>query len=159
MSSSIKIPSQSRDLNMEPDPQEPSFSYEEKIINQSPLLSIRDEDELYRLTIRTNQRIRNGTSNTSNSSLVSHSNGHLHHNSTNSSGPEFNSSEMKPVERNSVMNFNNDVSGLGSSFNVVSAYYLRFYVIQVRTNHSFIMIFPVYALRTPATRRSTSKRV
>ena len=122
-SSPIKIPSQSRDLNMVPDPQEPSFSYEEKIINQSPLASIRNEDELYRLTTRTNQRIRNGTSNnTSNSITVSsNNNGHLKHNNTRSSGAEFNSSEMKPVERNSVMNFNTDVSGLGSSSNVVSA--------------------------------------
>ena len=104
---------------MEPDPQEPSFSYEDKIINQSPLLSIRDEDELYRLAIRTNQRIRNGISNNSNASTASH----LNHSNVigTTSGPEFNSSEMKPVERNSLMNFNNDVSGLGSSSNVVSA--------------------------------------
>ena len=114
-SNTIKIPSQARDLNMEPDPQEPSFSYEEKLINQSPLLSVRDEDELYRLTVRANQRIRNGAA------IANYCNGHSNHNnSISSNGPEFNSSEMKPVLRNSVINFDNDVSGLRSSSNVVS---------------------------------------
>jgi hypothetical protein len=114
-SNTIKIPSQARDLNMEPDPQEPSFSYEEKLINQSPLMSIHDEDELYRLTVRTNQRIRNGTS------IANNNNGILNHNNIiSSSGPEFNSSEMKPVLRNTAIKFNNDVAGLRSSSNVVS---------------------------------------
>ena len=111
-----KIPTQVRDLNMEPDPNEPSFSYEEKLMNESPLLSIRDEDELYRLTVRTNQRIRNGALTASNS------NGNLNHNNSinSSSGPEFSSSEMKPVLRNSVIHLNNDGAGQRSSSNVVS---------------------------------------
>ena len=122
-SKNIKIPSQARELNTEPDPQEPSFSYEEKLIHQSPLLlSLHDEDEFYRLTERTNQRIRNGASVANNNNNNSNNNnGHLNPNNIIcSSGTEFNSSEMKPVLRNSVINFNNDVAGLRSSSNVVS---------------------------------------
>jgi hypothetical protein len=123
----IKIPSQARDLNTEPDPQEPSFSYEEKLINQSSFLSVRDEDELYRLTARTNQRIRNGssTANSNNNSC------HLNlSNITSSSGPQFYSSEMKPELRNNVMSFNNDVAGLRSSSNVVCVYLMQYYALQ-----------------------------
>ena len=97
----IKIPAQARDLNVEPDPEEPSFSYEEKLVDQSPFLSIRDEDELYRLTARTNQRIRNGSSNNSGSNS----------NISSSSNPEL---------RNSILNFTDDVAGLRTSTNVVS---------------------------------------
>lgn len=129
MSSSnhIKIPAQSRDLNVEPDPQEPSFSYEEKLVDKSPFLSIRDEDELYRLTARTNQRIRNGSSN-------------------NCGNPESNSSDMKPVLRNSILNFSDDVAGLRSSSNVVSVKDVIYYVDACPKkwrNVTYAFLFPV----------------
>jgi hypothetical protein len=67
MSASRKIPSQIRELQSEPDPQEPSFSYEEKLngelFDESPFL--RKEDDFHRILAKTSHRIRN--SNTSSS--------------------------------------------------------------------------------------------
>jgi hypothetical protein len=67
MSASRKIPSQIRELRSEPDPQEPSFSYEEKLngelFDESPFL--RKEDEFHRILAQTSHRIR--SSNTSGS--------------------------------------------------------------------------------------------
>jgi hypothetical protein len=67
MSASQQIPAQIRDLRSEPDPQEPSFSYEEKLngefYDESPFL--KKEDEFHRILAQTSHRIRNSNTNSS----------------------------------------------------------------------------------------------
>lgn len=67
MSASRKIPAQIRDLRSEPDPQEPSFSYEEKLngelYDESPFL--KKEDEFHRILTQTSHRIRNSNASSS----------------------------------------------------------------------------------------------
>jgi hypothetical protein len=108
--SQSNVPAQIRDLRMDPDPQEPSFSDEEKINNQSPLLL--DEDEFHRLTVRTSQRLRgSGVAHVS----TPHNHNHHHRYSNSSSNQDLNSSEMIPNLRSSVVKFGNDVGVISSN--------------------------------------------
>lgn len=142
MSASRKIPSQIRDLRSEPDPQEPSFSYEEKLngelYDESPFL--RKEDEFHRILSQTSHRIR--SSNTS-SSFASY-------NSERSSGigaggGVSQETESKPSFRSNHVPNSTPLSGLANQKPIVSTASPSYQVCFV----IFVMLGMIPLLRYP----------
>lgn len=115
MSASQKIPAQIRDLRSEPDPQEPSFSYEEKLngemYDESPFL--KKEDEFHRILAQTSHRIRGSNASSSFAS----------NNSERSSGGAAPESESKPSFRSGNVLNSPALLGLASPQPVESTSY------------------------------------
>jgi hypothetical protein len=100
-----KIPSQARELRMEPDPEEPSFSYEEQLVYNNLL---QKEDDFHRLLMQTNHRIR-----TSSTTTIPNNNSNNNNNHGNSNQEV--KTDCKPTLRSSVVNFQNGNDGITST--------------------------------------------
>jgi hypothetical protein len=99
-----KIPSQIRELRMEPDPEEPAYSFEDdkQLGGYNHLLQ--KEDDFHRLLMQTNHRIRGSSTTTATATATVISN---HNNNYSNSNQEGKSMDCKPTLRSSVVNFQN----------------------------------------------------
>lgn len=103
ISTTVTIPKQIRPLRMEPDPNEPPFSYEEQLMQQSDDDHLNEDDFEFlnnRTMVKSKQR---------------HSGGHS--NSYSSQELNYSNMEMKPTLRSSHINKNNGGDGPAGNSN------------------------------------------
>jgi hypothetical protein len=101
---SSNIPNQIRPLNMEPDPMEPHFSYEERLMQQS-IIDDDDDIDFHSRMKNKHHRYSNGSSHNNSSSNNIHRHDGMHHTSSSNS-----IDNLKSTVRNSASHLNHSGS-------------------------------------------------